>query len=115
MTPMSTLAFAAGLSLALNACAQPAPSPATGTTPAPAAGSGALRVETVATGLEHPWSVALLPEGGFLVSERPGRLRRIGDPGQHMQFAHQPRGREMAEQQIVGAFVRIGHFDEDAP
>ena len=29
MTPMSTLAFAAGLSLALNACAQPAPSPAT--------------------------------------------------------------------------------------
>ncbi len=82
MTPMSTLAFAAGLSLALNACAQPAPSPATGTTPAPAAGSGALRVETVATGLEHPWSVALLPEGGFLVSERPGRLRRIGADGQ---------------------------------
>lgn len=40
-----------------------------------------MRVETIATGLEHPWSVALLPEGGFLVTERPGRLRRIAADG----------------------------------
>jgi len=38
------------------------------------------RVETVATGLEHPWSLAFLPDGRMLVTERPGRLRVI-EPG----------------------------------
>lgn len=35
------------------------------------------RVETVVDGLEHPWSLAFLPDGRMLVSERPGRLRVI--------------------------------------
>ena len=38
------------------------------------------RVETVASGLEHPWSLAFLPGGRLLVTERPGRLRVI-EPG----------------------------------
>jgi glucose/arabinose dehydrogenase len=38
------------------------------------------RVETVATGLVHPWSLAFLPDGRMLVTERPGRLRLI-EPG----------------------------------
>ncbi|GAB3385419.1 PQQ-dependent sugar dehydrogenase [Lysobacter fragariae] len=42
---------------------------------------GDIRVTIVAGGLEHPWAVALLPDGGFLVSERPGRLRRIDVDG----------------------------------
>jgi len=42
---------------------------------------GAIRVVTIAGGLEHPWSVAPMPDGGFLVTERPGRLRRIGADG----------------------------------
>ena len=35
------------------------------------------RLVTVADGLEHPWSMAFLPDGDMLVTERPGRLRII--------------------------------------
>jgi glucose/arabinose dehydrogenase len=38
-----------------------------------------FRVVTVAEGLEHPWSIAFLPDGDILVTERPGRLRIIRD------------------------------------
>jgi aldose sugar dehydrogenase len=34
-----------------------------------------IRVKAVAEGLEHPWSLAFLPDGRMLVTERPGRLR----------------------------------------
>jgi aldose sugar dehydrogenase len=35
------------------------------------------RVTTVVDGLEHPWSLAFLPNGDLLVTERPGRLRIV--------------------------------------
>jgi aldose sugar dehydrogenase len=35
------------------------------------------RIETLASGLEHPWSLAFLPDGRILVTERAGRLRVI--------------------------------------
>lgn len=38
------------------------------------------RIETVADGLDHPWSMAFLPDGRLLVTERVGRLRLI-EPG----------------------------------
>lgn len=34
---------------------------------------------TVAEGLENPWSIAWLPSGEMLVTERPGRLRIVRD------------------------------------
>ena len=43
--------------------------------------SAAVRVQTVATGLEHPWALAFLPEGGYLVTERPGRMRIVDEQG----------------------------------
>ncbi|OGA39909.1 MAG: glucose dehydrogenase, partial [Betaproteobacteria bacterium RIFCSPLOWO2_12_FULL_62_13] len=36
-----------------------------------------FRVVTLITGLDHPWSLAFLPDGRMLVTERPGRLRIV--------------------------------------
>jgi glucose/arabinose dehydrogenase len=36
-----------------------------------------IRVVVIAKGLSHPWSVAFLPDGGMLVTERGGRLRLV--------------------------------------
>jgi glucose/arabinose dehydrogenase len=53
-----------------------------GQTRAPArASDAAFDVVTVAEGLEHPWSVAFLPDGRMLVTERPGRLRIVAADG----------------------------------
>ncbi|WP_257214786.1 PQQ-dependent sugar dehydrogenase [Variovorax sp. 54] len=40
-----------------------------------------VRAETVASGLENPWGVAFLPEGRFVVTEKPGRLRLVAADG----------------------------------
>ncbi len=43
--------------------------------------NGPIRVVTVASGLEHPWSLAFLPDGRMLITERPGRLRILAADG----------------------------------
>ena len=71
----------AGLALALAvatapACAQPeVPAP----TDVIRTALHDYRVTTVADGLVVPWSIAFLPGGDMLVTERPGRLRIIRD------------------------------------
>ena len=41
-----------------------------------------VQLTTIATGLEHPWSIAFLPDGRMLVTERPGRLRYVTMKGE---------------------------------
>ena len=55
-----------------------------------------FEVETVVEGLVNPWSMAFLPNGDMLVTERPGRLRIVRDG-------------ELLDQEISGVpQVRVG-------
>ena len=74
MVSSRTLSIAA---LSLVACKQ-APAQGPGQrSPGPESTEGVIRVETVAEGLVNPWGLEFLPDGRFLVTERPGRLRII--------------------------------------
>ena len=83
---MSRIRLALALAGTLCACqprangsSPPSGASASGAGPAPA--RAALRIEPITHGLEHPWAVAPLPDGGFLVTERPGRMRRVSADG----------------------------------
>src|SRR5207248_9417607 len=47
-----------------------------------ASAAGQLEVQTVASGLVNPWSLAFLPDNRLLVTERPGRMRIVTTEGQ---------------------------------
>jgi len=53
--------------------------------PAPAetykSSAGDIVVETVASGLDHPWAIAFLPDARMLVTERPGHMRIVAREG----------------------------------
>ncbi|HKS05685.1 MAG TPA: PQQ-dependent sugar dehydrogenase [Gemmatimonadaceae bacterium] len=87
---LATLTLAASLGCShSHSTATPSPAPAT----IPTLGAAAtvlasevpiqrtarhdFKVTVVAAGLENPWSMAFLPNGDMLVTERPGRLRIV--------------------------------------
>ena len=39
--------------------------------------AGAVKIETIVDSLDHPWGLAMLPDGRILLSERPGHLRLL--------------------------------------
>lgn len=72
------------LSLITCACsAKPAPAPDTPIQESAPGSSehGSLLLQRVASGLEHPWGLAFLPDGRMLVTERAGRLRYVASDG----------------------------------
>lgn len=78
--PFPALALSAFLASLTPAALSPAL--AQGTEPVRiTASAGPLEVETVASDLENPWSLAFLPDGRMLVTERPGRLRIVSRNG----------------------------------
>lgn len=66
----------AGVLVCSVALAEKVALPATATAPSSTA-ANALQAIPIAQGLEHPWAVAFLPDGRYLVTERPGRMRVV--------------------------------------
>lgn len=90
MQRITGVAGVLALLLSAAACQRHGPPPAPAAQPhavrdvAPvqyASERGAYQVQVRVAGLQHPWSLAFLPGGDALVTERPGRLRRIGTDG----------------------------------
>jgi glucose/arabinose dehydrogenase len=52
-----------------------------GQTHAPYHKTSDVNVTTIASTLDTPWSVALLPSGRFLITEKPGRIRVLNSDG----------------------------------
>lgn len=77
---MRTLLLAAAHALILQGLA-PGHLAFAAQTDAPAAPRTAVKIETVAKGLTHPWGLQFLPDGRMLVTERPGRLRIVARDG----------------------------------
>ncbi|MBO6511803.1 MAG: PQQ-dependent sugar dehydrogenase [Roseibium sp.] len=50
-------------------------------TAGPVHSQSSIALETVTDGLSYPWSVAFLPQGGYLVTERDGVLKFVSDEG----------------------------------
>lgn len=84
------LVLAAGLAgFGCRLEAEPPPRPhalSSGTAPASLIDSerGKVRLVELLTGLDHPWSLAFLPDRSMLVSERPGRLLKLAADGTPM-------------------------------
>ncbi|HEY8354007.1 MAG TPA: PQQ-dependent sugar dehydrogenase [Methylophilaceae bacterium] len=67
---VSAWCFAFGLALCSAALQQPAVA-------APATVQNGIQLKTLASGLDEPWSIAFLPDGRILITEKPGRLRVV--------------------------------------
>jgi glucose/arabinose dehydrogenase len=80
MRGVTILAWLTMVLLVTECHAQSATGPAQ-RSPQPKPIKGVVTAEPVATGLEHPWALAFLPDGRILVTERPGRLRIVAPSG----------------------------------
>jgi glucose/arabinose dehydrogenase len=84
----SILTAAAAVAIWTAAMADPASEPVRPPPPPPQPAKvvrTGYKVIEIAKGLDHPWSMAFLPDGSMLVTERVGRLRLIKGGSAHRQ------------------------------
>jgi glucose/arabinose dehydrogenase len=82
MRIVSILFAVLAATITIPAIAESAPEPARRAPPAPEQANvvkSGYKVTEIAKELDHPWSMAFLPDGSMLVTERAGRLRLIKD------------------------------------
>jgi aldose sugar dehydrogenase len=75
---MGRMILAAFVAAALAGCGAKPADPVAQAEP-PKADPARYQIATVAEGLSFPWSIAFLPDGAMLVTEKEGRLRLIRD------------------------------------
>ncbi|WP_109355444.1 PQQ-dependent sugar dehydrogenase [Sphingorhabdus sp. EL138] len=68
------------------------------------------RFETVADGLDHPWSLAFLPDGDMLVTQRTGKLLHIGKDGKQQTIYDFNLGEKLPKVHF-GDGMQAGLFD----
>lgn len=74
------------------------------------AGPVSYTIETVAEGLDHPWSLAFLPDGGMLVTQRTGALLLIGEDGA-IQMVHDFNDNDGFPDVHFGDGIQAGLFE----
>jgi glucose/arabinose dehydrogenase len=79
--PLAARAVLAHLVLALSGSLLAAGAQAAAPPGAGAAQASGIKTQLVAHGLVNPWSLAFLPDGRMLVTERPGRMRIVAADG----------------------------------
>ena len=62
-----------------------------------AGGGHEFRIVQLAENMEFPWSLAFLPDGGLLVSERPGRLQLLSPNGSRNTISGLPEVRSAGQ------------------
>jgi glucose/arabinose dehydrogenase len=50
-----------------------------------------LKVQTIASGISHPWAIAFLPDGAVLVTQKSGKLWLVTPRGQKSEVAGVPK------------------------
>ncbi|OAN98424.1 PQQ-dependent sugar dehydrogenase [Parasphingorhabdus sp.] len=68
------------------------------------------RLETVADDLDHPWSLAFLPSGDMLVTERTGKLKRVDKNGK-IELVHDFTSGDPYPKAHMGEAIQAGLFD----
>lgn len=102
MSRLGQTIVASAVAVILTGCFEPQPAPNLPTSP-----SSEFQVETVIDGLERPWATAALPQGGYLVTGKLGKLWRI-ESGTEYEIRNLPMeigdfsGQRLAEEEQGG-------------
>lgn len=70
-----------------------------------------VTVEKAVDELEHPWSVAFLPDGGFLITELKGKLLRVATEGARTPISGLPKVKAGGQGGLLDVALHPGYAD----